>query len=141
MSRRELKKPKAAHGSRLGLGPEAQSKKRDFNKERPAFCLRFVESDWCITLCDKDDKAAFADRIRKLSSMTWDQILGADRHGFGREKISQQAIRATLPSHVTPDVTLVALRFSGLKPMVGYRIDDMFRIVWFDRDYSLYDHG
>jgi hypothetical protein len=42
---------------------------------------------------------------------------------------------------LTRDVTLVALRFSGLKPMVGYQIDEMFRVVWFDRDFSLYDHG
>jgi hypothetical protein len=73
--------------------------------------------------------------------MTWNDIIQADRHGFGREQIAQNNIRPQIPAHVTADISLIALRFSGNKPMVGYQRNDVFHIVWFDRDYDLYDHG
>jgi hypothetical protein len=73
--------------------------------------------------------------------MTWNEIIQADRHGFGREKIPQSSIRRPMPPHVTEDVTIVALRFSGKKPMVGYQRDRTFHIIWFDCSFDLYDHG
>ncbi len=98
-----------------------------------------MDVEYSLTKCGVDDKLAFVERIQKLSQMTWVQIIQADRHGFGREKIA--SVRRPLPRHVTEDVTLIALRFSGLKPMVGYQSGRTFHIIWFDRDYTLYDHG
>jgi hypothetical protein len=72
--------------------------------------------------------------------MTWNEIIQADRHGFGREKIAKDAL-PNPPNNVSEDVSFIALRFSGKKPMVGYQQEETFHIVWFDRDYTLYDHG
>jgi hypothetical protein len=90
--------------------------------------------------CDKNDKAAFAERIRQLSTMTWNDIIQAPRHGFGREQISRDQL-PNPPFGVTEDANFIALRFSGKKPMVGFQQQAMFHIVWFDGDYDLYDHG
>jgi hypothetical protein len=73
--------------------------------------------------------------------MTWNDIIQADRHGFGREKIARKAIRPPIPLHITEDVTFIALRFSGLKPMIGYQQGRTFQILWFDCDFNVYDHG
>ena len=113
----------------------------DYNRERPTFCLRYVDRNYCITGCGTDDKAAFADKIRRLSQMTWNEIISAHRHGMGFETIPRNAIRSRIPSQITEDATLIAFRFSGLKPMVGYRAQSMFHIIWFDCSYNLYDHG
>jgi|ERR1039458_3678311 hypothetical protein len=137
----KIKKPPATHGSKIGLSPEADKATPDYNRRHPIFCLHYVVPDYCITVCDDDDKLAFVNRVRKLSGMTWNDIIRADRHGFGREKISRDAIRPQIPGHITEDVTLIALRFSGKKPMVGYQDNDVFHVVWFDRDFTLYDHG
>ena len=76
-----------------------------------------------------------------MSQLTWNEIRSAHRHGLGGEKIDRTAIKRPIPSHVTEDVTFLAYRFSGMKPMVGYRLKEMFHIIWLDRDFTLYDHG
>ena len=137
-----IKERQPNKGKRVGLREsEIRPKPINYNQERPIFCLRYVDPEYCILNCDKDDKAAFAERIRQLSTLTWNQIIQADRHGFGREKIDATRLRRPAPRHITEDVTFFALRFSGLKPMVGYQTDATYHIIWFDRDCTLYDHG
>ena len=136
-----FRKPQPTRGKKLSLSESFEAAKPDYNREPPSFCLRYVQPDYCITKCSNEDQLAFVQRIRKLSQMTWNQIIQADRHGFGREKIRRDAIRPTIPKHITEDVTFIALRFSGLKPMVGYQRDRTFHIVWFDCCFSVYNHG
>lgn len=133
-------KPPPNKGSRAALSGSAETR-IDHNREKPTFCLRYVDTDYCITRCDRDDKAAFVDKMRRLSTMTWNEILQAGRHAMGFETIARTSIRRPIPPHVTEDVTFIAFRFSGMKPMVGYRKDAMFHIIWFDCSYCLYDHG
>jgi hypothetical protein len=58
------------------------------------------------------------------------------------KRLSRKSIKGdSIPLCITPEVTLLALRFSGKHPMVGYREDDIFHILWFDFDFTLYDHG
>jgi hypothetical protein len=126
------------HGKRIGVN-EAELE-RDYDREKPTFCLRFVDSAYCITQCEKRDKAAFADTIRRMSQMTWKELRMADRHGLGSEKIRRDAIKRQIPARIPEDASFLAFRFSGMKPMVGYRVKEMFHIIWFDRNFSLYDH-
>jgi hypothetical protein len=117
------------------------SDKIDYNRVKPTFCLWYIDRLYCISCCDHEEKAGFADTLLQLSQMTWNEIRSAHRHGLGGEKISRDAIKRPIPEHVTDDVTFIAFRFSGKKPMVGYRMKEMFHIVWLDRDFTLYDHG
>lgn len=135
----KLKYRQLDKAKRVGIN-EAEVKK-DYDREKPTFCLRFVDAAYCITQCTKDDRAAFAETIRKMSQMTWLQLRMADRKGLGSEKIARDAITRPIPSQIPEDAALLAFRFSGLKPMVGYRMQGMFHIIWFDRDFTLYDHG
>lgn len=107
----------------------------------PVFSFEYLQSSYCITNCNSDEKAAFAERMRLLSQLTWAEIKCAPRHGLGVEKISQGAINASIPSHLTADVVLIAFRFSGKAPMVGHREKRIFHVLWFDRAFTLYDHG
>lgn len=59
---------------------------------------------------------------------------------MGFEKIEPSQVRQSLPSSVTEDVNLIAFRFSGKAPMVGYRDGQVFHVLWLDHDFSLYDH-
>jgi hypothetical protein len=136
-----FRKPQATKGNKLSLSESSEAARPDYNREPPSFCLRYVQPDYCITDCSDEDQLAFVKRIRKLSQMTWIDIIQADRHGLGREKIDRKAIKPTIPRYITEDVTFIALRFSGKKPMVGYQRDRTFHIIWFDRDFNVYDHG
>ena len=86
--------------------------------------------------------AAFAEKVKTLSQMSWLEITLAPRHGLGFEKIPRRQIRAGIPTHVTPDVEhFWAVRFHGRAPMVGYKDGETFFVLWFDENYTLYDHG
>ena len=73
--------------------------------------------------------------------MTWAQIKTADRMGLGFETIARSSITAGIPRHITDDVRLLAFRFFGNAPMVGYRDGRVFFVLWLDRSFTLYNHG
>ena len=107
----------------------------------PYFSLQYHGRDYCLSRCQKDEKASFADTLHKLSKLTWQQIRASHRHQFGYEKIERNEIRAGIPPYITEDVNIIAFRFHKTAPMVGYRDRATFYVVWLDRDFSLYDHG
>jgi hypothetical protein len=108
----------------------------------PHFSLEHLSNDKHFTLdtCTKDQKAAFADKLRQLSKLTWAQIMNAGRHGQGLEKISRDSIKSPVPSLYRAEHFL-AFRFFGKAPMVGYREGRTFFIIWLDPNFKLYNHG
>ncbi|MEJ2653512.1 MAG: hypothetical protein P8173_17515 [Gammaproteobacteria bacterium] len=136
---KRIKTPPAQQGGRIKSA--ATSSDTSTEQQPPNFSLRYLNGRYCLSECAADERAAFASKLLQLSKLTWSQIRNAPRHGVGSEKIAQAAINAAIPRHVTPDVTLLAIRFDGLKAMVGYRVAATYYILWVDRDFSLYDHG
>lgn len=107
----------------------------------PVFSLGHMTKKYSLNKCTADEKSSFADHLVTLSQLRWTDIIQANKHGLGSEKISQDSIRGdSIPEIVERDTQLLALRFSGLKSMVGFRERDVFHILWFDRDFSLYKH-
>jgi hypothetical protein len=112
----------------------------NFDTHRPLFSLASVVSSHCITICETNDRAAFATKLRNLSQLTWRELKSAPAHGLGYEPIDRDHLRVPIPASLTDDVTIISFRFSGTKAMIGYRVDDVFHILWFDRDYDVYPH-
>lgn len=118
------------------------SGKKGPGQEYPAFSLRYLSKDFCITACSKDAMASFAEKVKMLTQMSWLEITQLPRHGLGFEKIPRKKIRGGIPTHVTPDVEYFwAFRFHGKAPMVGYKNGETFFVLWFDEKFRLYDHG
>lgn len=132
--------PKAKGGKHIAA--PAITVEESPQKQHPAFCFQHLRKSYCLSKCEQEEKIAFIERLHTLSQMTWADIHHAPRKGLGTEIISQDSIKGDgIPSHLTPDVNLIAFRFQGNKPMVGYRIGRIFHVLWLDRDFSLYDHG
>lgn len=110
-------------------------------KQPPLFSLRYINKDYSISKCTKDEKSALVDTLHQLSQLTWNQITSSPRHGLGYEKIDRSAISSSIPSHLKDDVNFIAFRFCGMAPMVGYRDGAIFYIIWLDRDFTLYPHS
>ncbi|MFJ5691829.1 hypothetical protein [Providencia stuartii] len=111
------------------------------DKKKPKFSFCYLESSHCITKCQKAEKAGLADRLYRLSQLTWSELKQKDRHKLGFEKIARGSIRAGIPPHITEDVDhFLAFRFDDMKAMVGYRSGSTFFVIWLDRDYTLYKH-
>jgi hypothetical protein len=108
----------------------------------PLFSLaRIQNSDYCFTRLDQEHKAAFAEAVYRRRNCTWKQLKQAPRHGLGLEKIAKTSIRSGVPAFITPDQDhFLAFRYNGYAAMVGYRLKDVFYVLWFDHDFSLYPH-
>lgn len=141
MSRRFRRPEEKTKGSKVAAPASAGAPSPD--TQTPTFCLHYLGGNYCLTKCDTKEKADLAERLHKLSSMTWQEIKHAQRHGLGFEIISRKSLKTDLPPAVKAmeDVTVLAFRFSGKKPMVGYRDGRTFHIVFLDRDFTLYPHG
>ncbi|MEJ1391693.1 MAG: hypothetical protein RPU34_12500 [Candidatus Sedimenticola sp. (ex Thyasira tokunagai)] len=133
-----FKKPGKEKGK---LKAKDTSREIDYDMERPRFALQHLQSGYCVQNCTRDEKAALADRMRILSQLTWQQLRNADRHGLGYEKISTGSLNVAIPPALKDDVSFIAFRFKGKAPMVGYKENSTFFIVWLDRDFTLYKHG
>jgi hypothetical protein len=125
-------------GNRVGVSPGDRGSTQT-EKVRVTF-EDFRHSS--ATDCTQDELCALVDRLRLLTSMTWQQVNQAPRHGLGYEKIGRDQIRAEcLPVSLTPDVTILAFRFCAKAPMLCFRRDAVLHVLWLDRDFSSYDHG
>lgn len=109
----------------------------------PIFSLeRLQPGEYCLSELDKEHKAAFADSMFKRKDKSWRELNQAPRHGIGFEKIDKTSIKAPIPKFITEDVDyFLAFRFHGKKPMVGYRQKNIFYVLWFDHNYTVYQHG
>lgn len=109
----------------------------------PVFSFKNMQmgSGYSVECCIQDDQAALARRLFKLSQMTWRAIRQADRHGLGFEKISRDSLKIALPQHITDDANIIAFRFNGKKPMLGYREGRVFNVLVLDHSFSAYNHG
>jgi hypothetical protein len=115
----------------------------NYDQSPPIFSLeKLQQGKYCLSALDQENKAMFADALYRRKSLTWNEIKQAPKHGLGTEKISKNAIKAPTPKFITEDLDdYLAFRYNGKQPMVGYRQRDVFYILWFDADYTLYDHG
>ena len=112
----------------------------DYDKHPPIFSLERVQAgNYCFSKLDDENKASFAEAMFRRKTMTWSDIIRSDRHGLGTEKISRAAIKAPTDSVAHGD--FLALRYKGKNPVVGYRQKNIFFVLWFDHNFSLYDHG
>lgn len=134
---RRLKSPPANRGKRI-----APKEPTDYDSKPPAFSLEKLQpGDYCLTSLNQEHKAMFADAIFKRRTSSWKDVRNAPRHGIGTELIKKSSIKAAIPKFITDESeTLLAMRYHGRCPMVGYRVRDIFYVLWFDHNFTLYDH-
>ena len=134
---RRIKTPAPVSGRRL-LTPLTE----DCDAMPPVFSLeRLVGGDYCLSSLTTNERADFANAVFKRRNITWKELTSAHHHGLGFEKIAKAAIKARMPPFITDDAsTLLAFRFSAKKPMVGYRVRNVFYVLWFDSKFKPYDH-
>jgi hypothetical protein len=123
-----IKAPKVK-GSRNLSAPSIQP---DTSNDPPAFCFRYLIYGYRITDCTNEEKVALADTLHNLTQRTWNDFRHEDRHKRGSEKIDRASLHIPVPVHITPDVPILAFRFYGMAPMLGYRVGRMLHIICID---------
>ncbi|WP_231420741.1 hypothetical protein [Sphingomonas sp. Leaf205] len=139
-----MAKFQGAKATKPAFNPKASEpgKPVSTNTMRPLFSFEHMKEGggYSVECCEQDDRASLALRLHKLGRMTWGEIGNAPRHGLGTEKIARSSMVPALPSVVTEETNLLAIRFSGMKPMVGFRDGRVFHILFLDKDFTAYPH-
>lgn len=114
----------------------------NYDQLPPIFSLEKIQQGkYCLSTLDQEHKAMFSEAIFRRKSISWNEIKRLDRHGLGTEKIPKSAIKAPIPKFITEDVSdFLVFRYKGMNPMVGYRQREVFFVLWFDHDFTLYPH-
>ena len=121
--------------------PSAPPNPEDFP---PAFSFEKMQdtSGNSFNCCEDDDRLYLAKRMFMLSRMPWKQIRAGRREGLGSEEIPRSHIKHGIPASVTEDVeTFHSLHYVAHKRFVGYRVGQIFYILWVDHNFGVYDHG
>lgn len=134
---KKIKKHQPRIQSKLISAPPPININHDNNT--PIFSFRYLEDNYSISKCQKEEKIAFVDKMTNISKLKWRDLLLTQRHGLGCEKISRESL-SNIPTKITPDVSFIAFRFCGLASMIGFRDKDIFHIVRFDRNFKIYKH-
>lgn len=123
-------------------GNIGSTKPQDPDLQPPIFSFEKMQegSGYSVTCCQRDDQAALSKCIFKLSKVTWRDIRHSPRHGIGTETIHRASLKVGLPHGIPDDATLIAIRFNGMKPMIGYRDARVFYVVFLDSNFSAYNH-
>ncbi|QVI29472.1 hypothetical protein MN2019_09375 [Mycolicibacterium neoaurum] len=94
------------------------------------------------SLGNKDGQAQFALTLHKCAQLRWQDFGQAGRKGAGTELIPKGQIRAPIPSKFSHQDRFMAFRYKGQLPMLGVRINEVFHVLWVERQFGdVYDHG
>lgn len=140
MAKPNSQKSKAAPFLKGGKSPEPTRP----DDHPPAFSFEKMQdkSGSSFNCCQDDDRLHLAKRIFMLSRTPWKTIRAAPSSGFGSEEMPRHRIKRPIPNSVTEDVTsFTCLHFVSTKRFVGYRVGQIFYVLWIDHDFSVYDHG
>lgn len=146
MKKNKNKKPKGnqfikepiAFNNNINLQEIEEFSKIDY----PLFSFKYLQE---ISIKDCKDYKFYHDyifRLQKLSILGWKEIQKSDRHSFGTEIIAHDMIKPDLPRHITPEVTLYAMRANGNNlPFIGYREGKVFHVIFIETNFGdIYDH-
>ena len=141
MAKKKRNRFKSQQGNHSHAGISADSSP-NYDLMPPLFSLeRVQQKGYCLSDLCQTDKAAFAQAIFKRRQIPWSDIKKLNKHALGFEKIVKSAIKTPIPPFITDEIEhFLAFRFQGLKPMVGYRQKNIFVVLWFDQNFTLYKH-
>jgi hypothetical protein len=140
MSKGKFKKgPAKAPFLKPGIAPSEQN----IDDLPPAFSFEKMQdgSGNSFNCCEDGDRLALAHRIFMLSRLPWKQIRQAPATGLGSEQIPRFRIKRPIPNGVTEDVdSFTSLHYSGKKRFLGYRVGQIFYVLWVDHSFEVYKH-
>ena len=69
-----IKRKESKKGKRIALPPQVLPLP-NYNSESPVFCFRYLDKAYGLDSCTKDEKAALASTLYKLSQLSWKELL------------------------------------------------------------------
>lgn len=104
----------------------------DYNLRKGKVAFENVVHSGCsITDWQGSELKLLIDAFKKLETLTWNQIMIDNGLNYERNKF----IAIKLPSEIPTDAKLCSFRVNQKKRVYGYRAQEFFYIVWFDKNH------
>ena len=115
----------------------------NFNQVKPKISFEFLNGEYCISKCEKKEKAEIIDTLHQLSQKTWQEIIQSGKNGIGYERIELSQLKCRYPHDRCFQNIDKATIFHHKKsiPIIGFRTDNTYYIFCIDRNYKAYKHG
>ena len=111
----------------------------DYNLCKPIFSFEFLQDGFNFKNRKKlqnEHFKTFLYKIETLSNLTWLDIIRLPREN-GMENIK---LKIQTPNFITDDIQLKSIRFGKLERMIGYKMDNVFYLLYIDIDGSCYSN-
>lgn len=94
----------------------------------PVFAFDFVDDNkFCLWDADKDYHKSLISTLKQMRKLSWSEI--KSHHGLQMKRI---ITRQKLPPTVSQEITLLEIRVSQEGRVHGFRVNELFQILWFD---------
>jgi hypothetical protein len=128
---KHIKKPKLNQGK---IPDSALMAKDEPEYSNPVFSFIHSSDNHCL-LCEwkKSELKELINAFKIMESLKWSQLPASSLHF---RKVEHYVI--PLPNNVSQDETIFEVSIDNEKKrLFGYRVDNIFRILWFDREHSV----
>lgn len=113
------------------------------NRERPYISLRYFDGSYeCFSKWTKEELAAFTDLLRRISQMTWTQIMatggkGGNKTGLGCTKLEARILPSSATNGLSEDLPFMELRVTQKARIHGFRMNEAFFLLCLDREHKV----
>jgi hypothetical protein len=108
----------------------------------PVLSLRHLQQGWGMDELDPEHCKQFLVKWHKRSAHTWTELIQHPKHGLGSEQLTRKTFKPwkVLPERLHRD-TYMVFRHAGNRPFAGFRIGDVFYVLWIEGEFGdLYGH-
>lgn len=107
----------------------------------PAWHVEFLDPQgpWGWTEIDRD--YFFSDIIPKIvnfEKMYWKDILNRNNHEVSVSEVCKDARKRLMYLNLDDIETLVSLRLTGKQRVWGIRVENIFKVLWWDPEHKVY---
>lgn len=87
-----------------------------------------------------NQRSEFLIKWAKRSAFTWKDLTTHKKHGLGFEMLPKKQIKPSVPESLEQEKYMV-FRHEGNLPFVGFKVGNVFNVLWIEVEYGkVYDH-
>lgn len=109
-------------------------KETNYDSRRGKLAFEFAsDNKCCLSEWHNRELKLLIDSFKKIERLTWNEVFNDTGLNWERNK----NIAIQLPTNIPKDVKLYSFRVNGKMRVYGYRAQEFFYIIWFDRNHII----
>lgn len=110
--------------------------------QHPLWCFHFIDPKFSADVLETEAVRALIAAFVKRSSLTWNQLIMANKHKLGTENIPVKITKPKMPPSFKDEEHFIVMRYHDKLPFGGVRVGRIFHVIWIERQFGeVYEHG